>query len=55
MVQQQHKAFQMPNIAGKVMMVRRTVDPNRLGITLIHERLFSDLSKFLPPLYHTLV
>ena len=35
------------------MTVRGPIDPSRLGITLTHEHLFSDISKFLLPTYNT--
>ena len=39
----------IPNLAGKVMTVNGPIDPNQLGITLMHEHLFVDIRKTYPP------
>ena len=52
-VQQQSEAAQVPNMAGKVMTVRGPIEPSQLGVTLPHEHIFSDISKFLLPTYYT--
>ena len=30
----------VPNMAGKAMTVKGSIDPNQLGVTLMHEHLF---------------
>ena len=43
----------VPNIAGRIMTVRGPIDPGRLGITLTHEHVFSDIRKDIQPTYYT--
>ena len=35
----------VPNIAGQVMTVKGAMDPSNLGVTLMHEHIFSDFAK----------
>jgi phosphotriesterase-related protein len=37
------------NLAGKVLTVKGPIDPNEIGVTLMHEHLFIDLLKHNPP------
>ena len=39
----------MPNMAGKVMTVRGPIDPDQLGITLMHEHLFVATTRTYAP------
>ena len=43
----------VPNMAGKAMTVRGPIDPDQLGITLMHEHLFFDPRKLAQPTYNT--
>ena len=36
----------LPSIAGKIQTVLGTIDPGELGVTMAHEHLLVDLSKF---------
>ncbi|MCZ6891319.1 MAG: aryldialkylphosphatase [Chloroflexi bacterium] len=41
----------VPNIAGQVMTVTGAMDPGDLGVTLMHEHIFSDFAKLSSPNY----
>ena len=43
----------IPNMAGSVMTVRGAIDPAQVGVTLMHEHLFHDLSNFFRPRFDT--
>ena len=43
----------VPNMVGKAMTVRGPIDPDQLGVTLMHEHLFLDLERFVVPTYDT--
>ena len=43
----------VPDMVGKAMTVRGPIDPDQLGVTLMHEHLFSCITGFVQPTYNT--